>query len=210
MTPKTSLSTTVSSPTTPASSRPLIAASTRNISMPLQSHVGLANEFVVLQLARAACQANGADLEQIGAVDHLEHLLDVLFDDEDREPFRANAADEIENFLHHERSQPRGRLVHQQEPRPRHQCAANRAHLLLAPRERASRLLAPLLQPRKQLVDPSQLFGKMRACFRNESADPEIVLDAEFWKQTAVFRNVGDSALHDAMGGHAGNRSDRQ
>src|SRR5260370_16894001 len=47
----------------------------------------------------------------------------------------------------------------------------------------------------------------MRACFRNESADPEIVLDAEFWKQTAVFRNVGDSAPHDAMGGHAGNRS---
>ncbi len=47
----------------------------------------------------------------------------------------------------------------------------------------------------------------MRARFRNESADSEIVLDAELGKQTAVFRNVGNPALHDAMGGNAENRS---
>src|SRR5262249_13787140 len=151
---------------------------------PLQPHIGLANKFVVLQLARAARQANGADLEQIRAVDHLEHLLDVLFDDENREAFRANTEDEIEYFLHDEWSKPGGWLVHQQEPRPRHERAANRAHLLLAPREGAGWLGAPLLQPWKQLVDPSQLLGKMRARLRDESADPEIVLNAELWKQT--------------------------
>src|SRR5207248_11790482 len=103
-------------------------------------------------------------------------------DDENRESLRANAADEIEHFLHDERSKPCGRLVHQQEPRPRHERAANRAHLLLAPRECAGWLCAPLLQPWKQLVDPSQLLGKMRARVRNESADPQIVFDAELGK----------------------------
>src|SRR4029450_3393855 len=91
----------------------------------LQPHVSLANEFVVFQLGRRARQANSADLQQISAVDHLEHLLDVLLDDENREPFRANAADEREYFLHDQRSKTCGRLVHPEEPRPGNERAAD-------------------------------------------------------------------------------------
>jgi hypothetical protein len=47
----------------------------------------------------------------------------------------------------------------------------------------------------------------MRARLRDESADPEIVLNAELGKQTPVFRHMSNPPFHDAMGGHAENRS---
>ena len=45
---------------------------------------------------------------------------------------------------------PKGRLVKQQEARPRQQRATDRQHLLLAARERAAALVDALLQARKQ------------------------------------------------------------
>src|SRR5262245_18274782 len=137
----------------------------------------------------------------------IEHLLDVLLDDEDRGPFRANAADKIEHLLHDERSEIRGRLIHQQQPGPRHQRATDRAHLLLTARERASGLVSSLPQLWKKLVDPRKLLGKVVARRGDEGADPQVVLDGEPWKQPAIFRNMGNSVLDDAMRGNADDRT---
>src|SRR5262249_30770726 len=48
----------------------------------LQPHIGFADEAVALQLGGGAGKPDGSDLQQIGAVDHLEHLLDVLLDNQ--------------------------------------------------------------------------------------------------------------------------------
>jgi len=58
-------------------------------------------------------QLDAADLQQIGAVDDVEHLRHVLLDDEHGQPLGADAMDEIEHLLHDQRRQPGGRLVHQ-------------------------------------------------------------------------------------------------
>jgi len=89
-------------------------------------------------------------------------------------PFGADALHELEHLLHDERRQAGRRLVHQQELRPRHQRAADRAHLLLAAGERAGKLLAPVLEAGKQLVDALELDGKPRPRLRDEGTDAQL------------------------------------
>ena len=105
----------------------------------------------LLSLSSAAVpdEFDAADLEQIGAVDDVEHLLDVLLDDQHGQSFRANALHQFENLLHHQRREPGRRLVHQQQFRLGHQRAADGAHLLLSAGKRAGRLFAAVLQPRE-------------------------------------------------------------
>src|SRR5215510_8985595 len=112
MTPKMRLRPSASNARTPASNRPLIAASSRYGSMPLQPQIGLADEVVALQFARRAGEPDAPDLEQIGAVDDVEHLVDVLLDDEHRQAFGADAAHEVEDLLHDQRGETGGRLIH--------------------------------------------------------------------------------------------------
>ena len=151
-------------------------------------------------------ELDGADLEQIGAVDDVEHLLHVLLDDQHGQPLGADLADEIEHLLHHERREPGRRLVHQQHLRLRHQRAADRAHLLLAARHGAGRLRAAVLQPRKEAVDLVELLGEARARRRDEGADAQILLDRQPRKQPAVLRHMGDAVLDD-VDAPAGRRS---
>ncbi len=56
-----------------------------------------------------------------------------------------------------------------------------------------------LSQLRKELIDPSKLFGKMAPRRWNEGADPQVVLHAELGKQTPVLGNMGNSARDDAV-----------
>ena len=150
-------------------------------------------------LFRRAGRADGAGLEQIGAVDHLQHLLHVLLDDQHREPAGADALHQFEHLLHHDRRQPRRRLVEQQQFRVRHQRAADRAHLLLAARHGAGHLAAPLLHARKQIEHEFQPLGIFGARARHVGAHLQIVVDGQPRKQPAVFRHMGDAEIDDAM-----------
>src|SRR5712692_6187323 len=109
---------------------------------------------MVLEMGGASREPDATDLEQIGAVDDVQDLPNVLLDDEDGEPFGADAANELEHLMDEERRQPGGRLIHEQELGTRHQRAADRAHLLLAARERAGELVAAFLETREEVVDP--------------------------------------------------------
>ena len=134
-----------------------------------------------------------AGLEQIGAIDHLQHLLHVLLDDQHREPAGADTFHQLEHLLHHDRRQTRRRLVEQQQFRIRHQRAADRAHLLLAARHGAGHLAAPLLHARKQVEHEFQPLGIFGARARHVGAHLQIVVDGEPRKQPAVLRHMGDA-----------------
>src|SRR5579859_4885470 len=121
MTPKMRLRPSASRASTPPSSTPLSTASSRKISNVLHPHIGFADQLVVPELGGGSGEVDGAGLEQIGPVDAIEDLTDVLLDDQHREAFVANAADEIEDLLDHERGESGGRLVHEQQLRARHQ-----------------------------------------------------------------------------------------
>src|ERR1700692_2839014 len=136
----------------------------------LQPHIGLADELVILELLRGSGEADAAGLDQVGAVDDIEDLPDVLLDDEHREPLGADAADEIKDLLDHERGETRGRLIHEQELWARHEGTTDRAQLLLAAGERAGELAAPFLETREERVDPLQPLGEARPRRRDEGA----------------------------------------
>src|ERR1700674_2003777 len=171
-----------------------------------QPHIGAADQIVVLELGRGAGQPDAPDLEQVGAVDDVEHLGDVLLDDEHGETLGADATDEIEHLLDDQGGETCGRLVHQQEFRARHQGAADGDHLLLAARQGAGELARALREPREQVIDPGESLREQPARLRDEGADAQIVLDGELGKQPAVFRHMRDAALDDAMRRQAGER----
>ena len=115
------------------------------------------------QLARRCPAARSAVDHDIAAMGEPERVIGVLLDQEDGELVAlVERADGGEDLLHHQRRQPERRLVEQQQPRPAHQRAADRQHLLLAARERAAALLPALAQARKQREHPLEIGGRNR------------------------------------------------
>src|SRR4029077_14404585 len=163
MTPKTRLSPSDSSASTPPSRSPLITASSKKMSkIPKaasprsDSEIRLANAVTRQELGGAAGGVDAARLEQVRAIDHPEHLLHVLLDDQHGQTAGPDAIDQLEDLLDQNRRQPSGRLVEQEQLRLGHQRPADRAHLLLAARHAAGELMASLTHPReKPLANPS-------------------------------------------------------
>src|SRR5258705_7408712 len=157
MTPKTRLSPSDSSASTPPSRSQLITASSKKMSkIPKaaasprsDSEVCLANAVTRQELGGAAGRVDAARLEQVRAIDHPEHLLHVLLDDQHGQTAGPDAIDQLEHLLDQNRRQPGGRLVEQEQLRLGHQRAADRAHLLLAARHAAGELMASLTHPRE-------------------------------------------------------------
>ena len=103
-------------------------------------------------------------------------MLHVLLHQQDRHALGVDAADDGEGVLHQDRRQPEARLVEHQEPRLRHQRAADHQHLLLAAGERAGRLRRALASAagtdrRRAPVAPDR-FLFLRASRRRASGCP--------------------------------------
>src|SRR3954468_1169156 len=121
-----------------------------------QAEVRLANPVVMQQLGTGAAHDDAAVLEHIGTLRDLERYGDVLLDQQDRHAALVQHMDGAQHFLHHERREAERGLVEHDELRRTHQAAADGEHLLLAARQGAGELRAPLLQPweeREHLVE---------------------------------------------------------
>src|SRR5579859_3394973 len=161
--------------------------------------IGGADRRAVEQFGRRSARADRAGFEQIGAVDDLQYLPDILLDDQHGEAQFADMAQEREHLLDNDRREAGGGFVEQEELRLRHQCPADRAHLLLAARQRAGELAAPLFEAREEVVDEGETLAEFGARGANEGADAQIVLDAHARKEPAVFRDMRDAELDDAV-----------
>ena len=73
-----------------------------------------------------------------------------------------DVADRVEDLLNEHGRQSRTRLVQQEEPGVRHERAADREHLLLAPREGARHLGDALGEPREEREDALEVGGDVR------------------------------------------------
>ena len=143
---------------------------------------------------------DAADLQQIGAVNHLQHLPHVLLDDQHRVALAADAADQLEDLRDdHGRQAHRG-LIQQDQFRLAHQCAGDRAHLLLTARQGAGELCAALLEAREQREYVLQPLIELRARSRDECAHAQVVLDVQAREKPAALRHVCDAGFDDLVG----------
>ena len=83
-----------------------------------------------------------AGFEHIAVVGGFERGARVLLDQQDRDAELAQRSDDAEDLAHDQRREPEARLVEHQQPRLRHQRAAERQHLPLAARQRAAQAAA--------------------------------------------------------------------
>ena len=97
--------------------------------------------------------------------------------------------------LHEQRREAERRLVEQQQPRPRHERARDREHLLLAARERAGALLAALAQAREQLEHALAVRCDPGAVLAQVGAELEVLLDREVRED---LRPSGDCEIAEA------------
>src|ERR1700751_5463256 len=77
--------------------------------------------------------------------------LCFLLEQRDSEPLRSERSKCLPDLADNDRSEPKRRLVQDQQPRIRHQSHRAGNHLLLPAGKRARRLPSPLLENREQL-----------------------------------------------------------
>ena len=110
---------------------------------------------------------------------------------------RIEVADDLEDLLHELRRQPHRGLVKQDHLRPRHQRAADGAHLLLAAGDVAGGRAAALLEPRKIGVDEIEIAAHRRAgAAAREGAGQQVLLDREMREAMAALHDLDAAAPH--------------
>ncbi len=128
--------------------------------------------------------------------------LDILLDDHHRDMPLPDTLQGRDQAADDAGGQPRRRLVEQQHERLRRQRTAQRQHLLLAAGKRAGKLLAPFLEPRKQLVDIVEVVAAALAAGIESGC--ERLLHAESREQLAPLRHEREAAASDLRGRSAG------
>src|SRR5437667_8172 len=171
----------------------------------LLTQVGPADLRVVGQLGRGSRERDRAGLEDVAPVRDRQRHRRVLLHEQDRRPLPVDVGDRVEDLLDEDRGEPHARLVQQEEPRVRHQGAADREHLLLAPRQGACDLRDPLLEPREECEDALEVGRDPRVAPRI-GAHHEVLADREAIEDPPSLRDVGDTPPHDLVGRHADER----
>ena len=116
-----------------------------------------------------------AGLQHIAAIGDGKRHGGVLLDHEDGGALLVDGLDDLEHLIDEGRRQAHRRLVHADQARPRHQGPPDGHHLLLAARERAGELLAPLLDAREQAVHPLQIIVQILAIAARVGAHLEVL-----------------------------------
>ena len=104
-----------------------------------------------------------------------------------------------ENLVDEFGHDPLRRLVQHQQPRPGHQRAADREHLLLPAGQCFSALVQPFGQAREQLEHALQRRLAIGLFAKEIAAEAQVVAHRQPRKQPAVLRNEGDPARGDEV-----------
>src|SRR2546422_883383 len=115
-----------------------------------EPEVRLLDVRALLERLARAVQDDAPVLEDVGAVRERERARDVLLDEQDGRAALVDPLQILEDQPDHHGSEAEAWLVQQQQPRARHEPAADGAHLLLAARERAGHLPLALAQARDE------------------------------------------------------------
>src|SRR6266508_3967859 len=135
----------------------IMSAPIRSAGRATRAKIGTLDDFVLRQFTWSSGERHATLFHEIEMVRDLQRQMGVLLDQENRHALAVQFGDDTEDFLDDDRSQAERRLIHQQDPRTRHQRARHGQHLLLAAGQRSGKLLAALLQRRKVIRPPFPL-----------------------------------------------------
>src|SRR5438552_1290373 len=161
-----------------------------------EAQVRLLDVGVREQVGPGARERDAPVLEHVAPVRELERARHVLLDEEERGARVVHATERLEDELHRHRRQAEARLVEQEEPRPRHEATADRAHRLLAAREGAGELALALAPAGKQREDGLERFVAPPPVAAT-AAELEVVAHGQRREQLAPLGHVGDAARDD-------------
>ncbi len=124
--------------------------------------VRLPEILVLEQVSGLALEDDTTGREHVAAIGDRERHIRVLLDHEHRDAGLVHLLDDLEAPLHQDGRETHRRLVHQQQPRLRHERPAHGDHLLLAAGERPRELRAPLVEEREERVHALELLPEVR------------------------------------------------
>src|SRR5438874_130715 len=136
-------------------------------------------------------------LEDVAAVRHLQRPRRVLLDEEDRGALPVDLSDYLEDRVDQDRRQAQRWLVEEEQFWARHEGAANRQHLLFAPRECSGNLVAPLSEAWKEVEDPLFVAPDGGGILAHVGAEKKIVPHRHAGKDPATLWCVANAAHHD-------------
>src|SRR6266480_6016209 len=139
-------------------------------------------------------------LEDVAAVRHLQRPRRVLLDEEDRGALLVDLHDYLEDRVDQDRRQTQGWLVEEEKFWARHEGAANRQHLLFAPRECSGNLVTPLLEAWKEVEDPLFVAADGGGILAHVGAEKKIVAYRHAGEDAASLWCVANAAHHHAIG----------
>ncbi len=131
------------------------------------------------------------------AVGDRQRALDVLLDDQHRDPLAAEPKDRAHHVLDDPRGEPLAGLVEQHQARRAEQGAGDRHHLHLAAGEV---LRLAVHEVRQRAEDLAALGDAPGAEARRLPRDREVALDGERRKDAPVVRDPADPAPGDLVG----------
>src|SRR6266478_6139210 len=125
--------------------------------------------------------------------------LDVLVDHQDRLAGRLQRGEASPDLLAHQRREPLGRLVEDEEVRIGHERPADGEHLLLAAREPAAEVVHALDEPGEecQHLGKRPRVARRAAVFRERD---QVLAHAQVGEDLASLRDQCDAAARDAVG----------
>src|SRR5881409_387213 len=128
------------------------------------------------------------------------HVRVLLHQEHGDAALAVDPGDDLEDLLHEPARQAQRRLVEQHHARPRHQRAADRQHLLLAPRELAGALTRAILQDREVAVDQVEVLGDTTGVPARVGAHHEIFADGEQREHLTALGDVTDAEPRHLVG----------
>ena len=149
--------------------------------------------------------AHAALLHDVDALARRQRERHVLLDQKDGDALVVQELDDVADLRDHARHQAFGRLVEQDDFRLQHHGPRDGEHLLLAARQRAAGLAAPLRQHRKErehLVEQAAalFFGHAVAV----EAGAQVLHHREQAEDAAVLRHIADAAARELVRRQAG------
>src|SRR5215467_830431 len=161
-----------------------------------EPQIGFLEPLVGGEVARGTRQDETPIFQHAGAVGKGQRTADVLLHEENGHARAIDGCHRFEDPLHEHGSDAEGGLVQHEESRPRHEGAADGAHLLLAARERAGELARPLAQDGEEIEHVGEALGELGPRRRGMRAQEQVLAHRHEGEESPPLRHLHNAAAH--------------